>query len=415
MKAHLLSIGDELLIGQVVNTNASWLGEQLTALGVEVTRIVSIGDDEAVIRQALADACAEADLAILSGGLGPTHDDLTREAVAAHFGVALHEDAATVESLLARFARRGRSMPERNRKQARVPEGFEILPNPIGTAPGLWREADGCMIALVPGVPRELQCLFLDEIAPRLRRRAGLRAIVQRTLLTAGIGESNLQDELGDLTPWLNSGLRLAYLPSAGIVRLRLTAIGNDRSEAEARLSAFEAYLRNQVPKHIFGEGDDRLEAAVGRLLAARGYTLAVAESCTGGHVLNSLTDVPGSSTYVLGGIVAYSNAAKIGHLGVDSATLEADGAVSEMTARQMARGVRTALGADIGLATTGIAGPSGGTPDKPVGTVWIGYADAEGDFARHFVFTTDRDLNKSLSTTFALDLVRRKLMRDSG
>ena len=416
MKAELITIGDELLIGQVVNTNAAWAGEQLDLAGVDVLRMVTLGDDIEAIQAALNDAYRTSELVVITGGLGPTHDDITREAIAGFFGAELRPDPDVLAHIERRFARRGYAMPASNQRQAMVPEGFEVLPNPVGTAPGLWLAEEGTsarLLAVVPGVPHEMRALMEGEVLPRLRKRKGLRFLRHRTLLTAGIGESNLQERLGDLAGWLGDGLRLAYLPGGGSVRLRASASGNDQQAVERRLDAFEAHLRERIGPYFFGTGTETLEAAVGKMLKARGQTLAVAESCTGGFVLNRLTNVPGSSAYVVGGVVAYGNAVKAEQLGVSEAALEEEGAVSEAVARQMAEGVRERLSADVGVSTTGVAGPSGGTPEKPVGTVWIGYADASGSEARLLSLATDRLLNKQLTSTAVLNDLRQRLSGD--
>lgn len=410
-----MTVGDELLIGQVVNTNAAWMGEQLSLAGVDVRRVLTLGDRAEAIHAALADAYRTSELVIVTGGLGPTHDDVTRDAVAGFFGAALRLNEAVLEHIQARFAARGYEMPSSNRKQAMVPEGFEVLPNPIGTAPGLWYAGEGTdvrprVLAVLPGVPSEMRALMESEVLPRLRKRKGLRVIRHRTLLTTGIGESNLQERIGDLSSRLSEDVRLAYLPGPSGVRLRLTAAGEDRDGVEDELDRLEAYLRERVAPYLFGTGTQTLEALVGEMLKARGQTIAVAESCTGGFVLNRLTNIPGSSAYVVGGVVAYGNGVKMSKLGVSGAALEQEGAVSEAVARQMARGIRERLGADIGIATTGVAGPSGGTPEKPVGTVWIGYADASGEEARLLRLAKDRLLNKALTSAAVLNEVRRRL-----
>lgn len=414
MKATLLTIGDELLIGQVVDTNAAWLGEQLNLLGVELVRNVTLGDDEAVLRDELERACATSDLVLLTGGLGPTDDDITRDVVARYFEVPLQFDPAVLDRIRARFERWQRPVPALSERMAYVPEGFEPLANTKGSAPGLWRadtvHGQPRIVALMPGVPREMKAIFQDEVMPRLREQAALRVIVHRTLLTVGIGESDLHERLGDLTAYLEPGLRLAFLPSAGSVRLRMTATGTDRAAVEAHVERLEAHLRARIGPFLYGSNDETLEGVVGRMLAERGLTLAVAESCTGGLVLHRLTNVPGSSAYVLGGVVAYANAVKINELGVDAQVLEQHGAVSEVVACQMAEGARRRLDADIGLATTGVAGPTGGTPDKPVGTVWLGYADAQGAFAQVRRFGTDRAMNKTRAVIALLDLARQQL-----
>lgn len=416
MTATLLAIGDELLIGQVVNTNAAWLGQRLSDLGVPVCRELCVGDRDGDIRAALDLALADSDVVLVSGGLGPTHDDLTRDVVAAYFGVPLLHDASVMAAIEERFARRGRTLPERNRVQAQVPEGFTALPNALGTAPGLLhtfqRGGQPRMLVLMPGVPAELKHLFDTFVAPTIEAMPGREAVVHRTLLTAGIGESHLAEQIGDLSEWLDERTTLAFLPSAGTVRMRVSARGDDRAETEARAERFAAFLRERAGNAFYGEGDETLEAAVGERLKAAGATVAVAESCTGGLLLDRLTDVPGSSAYVLGGVVAYCNGVKTGLLGVPEDVLDAHGAVSEPVVRAMAEGVRDRLGATYGVATTGVAGPGGGTDEKPVGTVWIALATPSGTVAKRFRFVDDRRRNKTLTATTALDWLRRTVER---
>ena len=416
MTATLLSIGDELLIGQVVNTNAAWLGEQLSALGIAVRRMEVVGDEAAEIRRELRRALGETDLVIITGGLGPTHDDITKRAVADELDRPLEFRDELMDEVRRKFEGRGRRMSESNRQLAEVPAGFEALANPVGTAPGLWfeGEVDGATRSLVilPGVPHEMRTLMQEAVLPRLTARNGDVALAQKTLLTVGRGESDLADALGSYADRLGPSLRLAFLPNYGVVRLRITALGEARTEAEARLADFETYVRERIGEHVFGEGDDTLEAAVGRMLRERGLTLATAESCTGGLLSHRLTNIPGSSAYYCGGAVVYGNSQKIVLLDVDESSLYRDGAVSEAVAKQLAEGVRARLNADLGIATTGIAGPGGGTPRKPVGTVWIGYADEHGPYAVRLQFTNDRLLNKRLSVTAALAILRRQLLR---
>ena len=416
MQATVLTIGDELLIGQVRDTNAAWLGEQLTLAGAVLRRMATVGDDEQALQSELRRSLSESDLVVATGGLGPTRDDKTRRAVADLFGAELVLREDILDEIRARFARRGRAMPESNRSQAMIPAGFEALPNLAGTAPGLWREirrgeAAGSMLALLPGVPHEMQRLFTEEVLPRVRRRGGLQVIAHRTLRTAGIGESALQEAAGDLSGMLSETLRLAWLPGLGGVRLRITAFGDQRDEAEERVAELEARLRERVGHYIYGANDETLEEVVGQMLRERGLTVAVAESCTGGYVAHTLTNVPGSSDWMAGGVVAYANRAKVDALGVSPGAFRRHGAVSENVAAQMADGVRRRLGADLGLSTTGVAGPSGGTPEKPVGTVWIGYADTGGASARRLQLAQDRLLNKRLAAAALLDHVRKKLL----
>jgi nicotinamide-nucleotide amidase len=411
MTAEILTIGDELLIGQVVNGNAAWLGERLTLAGIDVSRHVALGDDEALIAAELETAFALADLVIVTGGLGATHDDLTRAAVARHFGVELIENPQVRRQIEERFSSRGRSMPPQNRLQALVPEGFEVLVNHWGTAPGLWHafERDGAhkVLVLMPGVPREMRSLTDAHVMPRLAQQRGLRTIRHRTLMTAGIGETHLAQRLGDLSAWLSDTLHLAYLPSTTGVRLRVTALGD---EANARMGDFEQHLRRRAARHVYGADEETLEGVLGEQLALRGLTVATAESCTGGHLADRITNAPGSSRYFTGGLVAYGNFVKETMLGVPPELVRREGAVSAEVAAEMAVGVRRQLSSDIGLSTTGIAGPGGGTEDKPVGLVYIGYADAERSFARRFQFTTDRTTNKDLTATYALYIAWRVL-----
>ncbi|WP_456426220.1 competence/damage-inducible protein A [Rhodocaloribacter sp.] len=415
MTAEILTIGDELLIGQIVNTNAAWIGERLSLLGVEVARMVTIGDGEAVIRAAIEEAVARAGVVIITGGLGPTHDDVTRNALARAFGVPLVYDEQMFEAVKERFAGRGYAMPESNRTQALRPAGFVALPNPVGTAPGLWRAEtkDGRtrVVAALPGVPHEMKTLMEREVLPRLRAFGDRHVIRHKTLLTTGIGESHLQELIGDLSAFLGPNLGLAFLPSTSGVRLRITARGEDAEEVEERLRGLEEELRSRIGKYVFGEDDDTLEGVVGEMLRVRGLTIATAESCTGGLVCHRLTNVSGSSAYVLGGVVAYANAVKKDVLGVDPEALETYGAVSEAVARQMAEGARRRLGASVAVSTTGIMGPTGGTPEKPVGTVWVGFAGADGSWARRYRFAHDRRTNKALTSTMALNMVRVSLL----
>lgn len=412
MRAVIITIGDELLIGQVLNSNAAWLGEQLNLIGIDVVRTAVVGDDLEEIRKVLADALADADIVITTGGLGPTHDDLTREALAESFGVDLRIDEGVFDAVRERFSSRGRRMPESNRRQAMVPEGFAILPNAAGTAPGLWHvDETGRMLIVLPGVPHEMKGLFTTQVQPLVLGRSDLRVIEHRTLRTAGIGESTLQEKIGDLEDVLPEAVRLAFLPGTAGVRLRLTAFGETRDDVHEALEETERALRERIAQYIYSSSDESLEEVVGRMLLDHDLTIAVAESCTGGHVVHQITNVSGSSAYLIGGVVAYSNQVKTQMLGVDEHVLASNGAVSRQVAEQMAAGVRRRLQADIGVSTTGIAGPTGGSPDKPVGTVWIGYSDKEGTESKLLRLAHERLLNKELTTTLLLEYVRRNLL----
>ena len=414
MKAHLLTIGDELLIGQTTNTNAAWLGERLSRLGLEVERTVTVGDDPDRMREELDRSTQRADLIVLTGGLGPTHDDVTREVVADAFEAPLEADDAILDRIRHYYERRGRQMPPSAPKLAQVPQGFETLENPVGAAVGLWHEAEidgrSCLVAILPGIPEEMKGIFSEAVQPRLEARDDVRGVHHRTLVTSGIGESSLQERLGDLADTLDENLGLAYLPSTDGVRLRLTVLNGDTAGAADQLDRLEATIRERAGEHVIGTGDVTLEEVLGDRLRAAEKTIGSAESATGGLIGHRLTGVSGSSDYYEGSVVAYANRVKRNVLGVEAETLKEFGAVSEPVAVQMAEGVRQVLGVDVGIATTGIAGPTGGTEETPVGTVWLGYADAHRTRAvkRHFV--EDRTLNKQLFATAALDLARREL-----
>ena len=416
MHGHLLTVGDEILLGQIVNTNAAWLGERLAEAGVDLRRSETVGDETAAIAGAIGRAFDEgAAVVVVTGGLGPTHDDVTRAAVAEAFGVGLAFREDLFERIRGLYESRGRTMPPIGRLMAEVPEGFEPLENPKGSAPGLWGErlVDGRRqsVAVLPGVPHEMRAIAEASVLPRLvRLQDGV--VLSRTLLTVGRGESDLSADIEDLFGALPDDLTLAYLPGLGQVRLRLTARGPDREAARAHLDQATEAVRDRLGKLVYGEGATTLEAVVGGMLRERGLTLAVAESCTGGAIAAAVTSVPGASAVFCGGVVAYSNAAKEDLLGVPERALVADGAVSERVALAMAAGARRRFSADVGLATTGIAGPTGGTPDKPVGTVWLAYDDGDTQRAVRLQFTRDRAVNVALSTTAALDLVRRQTLR---
>jgi nicotinamide-nucleotide amidase len=415
MTAEIVAIGDELLIGQVVNTNAAWIGERLTGIGAHVARAAVLGDDLDGLVRELDLALRRADFVVVTGGLGPTHDDVTKEAVCRLFGVELREDPDILAAVRARFARRGIRMAESNVGQAAIPDGFIALPNAHGTAPGLWRDADSegrGTIVLLPGVPYEMKALMEEAVLPRLQSRPDVRSTARRTLLTTGIGESNLQELFGDLSAWLDRNTGLAYLPSIHGVRLRISAEAESVAQAQERVAGFADHLCGIAGRFVYGSDGDTLEAVVGRVLADRGWTIATAESCTGGLVASRITDVPGSSRYFGGGVVAYANSVKEDALGVSPDLLEEHGAVSGPVVEAMAAGVRTRFGADVGVATSGIMGPGGGSEEKPVGTVWLA-ADIRGEVrAVRVRLGGTRDRNKEQAATAALNLVRLRLLK---
>ncbi len=414
MEASIITIGDELLIGQVVNTNAAWLGDELTGIGVSVIKMVTTGDDGDAIRDELHEALQSTGLVIITGGLGPTHDDITKKVVADYFGMSYRFDENIFEEIKRRFDARGISVATSNEGQAMIPEGVEVLHNPIGTAPGLWHGFDDekgkHVLCVLPGVPPEMKVIMQREVLPRLLETHEVDRIVRRTLLSTGIGESNLNELVGDLADHLDDNLKLAFLPGLKGVRMRLTGFPDRDQAVPNRMAALEAVLREKAGSYFFGEEDDTIEGVVGAMLRERGFTIATAESCTGGLVSSRLTDVAGSSDYVLGGLVAYDNAVKVRELRVDPQTIESLGAVSRQVATQMAEGIRTRMNADIGVSTTGIMGPAGGGGDKPVGTVWMGYADEKSCSAAQLRFGGDRIRNKDRTATAVLNMVRLQL-----
>lgn len=413
----LLSIGDELLLGDIVDTNAPWLSRRLGELGVRVARRATVGDDEEDIVRAVREALDRTGAVVCTGGLGPTADDLTRPAVARVFGRRLRLDEDALARIRARFAELGREMPERNRVQAELPEGATVFPNDWGTAPGFALEDDaGRFVVVLPGVPLEMERIFDAYALPFLRRRwpEGARPLVHRVLRTTGIAEAVVADRIADIAESIRP-LTIAYLPRVTGVDLRLTSWGAlDAADAARRLDEAEAMLRERLGGYVYGTDDDDLAAVVGDALRRRGLTLALAESCTGGLIAKRITDIPGSSSYFFGGLVTYSNESKQALLGVREATLVAYGAVSEQTAREMAVGARRAIGADVAVSVTGIAGPGGGSPEKPVGTVWIGIATADGVETRHYRFLGERDEIRERTAQAALALLWRHLEREA-
>ncbi len=421
MDVELLTVGTELLLGYTVDTNAATAGRLLADAGFRVTRRLTVGDDAQAVREAAAAALERTGTVVVTGGLGPTADDLTREAVAGHFGRRLFRDPAILQALEERVRKLGRGpMPESNARQADVPEGAVILPNRWGTAPGLWLEGErGTLAVLLPGVPAEMRGLLEHEVIPRLLQRTAAAAppgpdgppvIRSRTLRTTGISESALADRVGESARLLGPNLTLAWLPSPEGTDLRLTAWGLGAAAADAALARAIAAVRPLVGAHCYGEGDADLAALMLAELERRQAHLAVAESCTGGLIGERLTAVPGSSRVFVGGVVADANEVKLDLLGVSADALAAEGAVSERVAREMAAGIGRTLGTEAALAVTGIAGPDGGTEQKPVGTVWIAALWQGKERAFHYVFPGERDVVRRRAAQAALDAPRRVL-----
>lgn len=410
--AEILTIGDEILYGQITDTNAQWMSQELDELGIRVVRKTTVGDNEEDILGAFAEAEARADLVLITGGLGPTNDDLTMPMLARYFHSAIVRNQAVEDHVRQFFESRGMTFTEMNKRQALVPEVAEVLHNALGTAPGTWYEREGKVFVSMPGVPHEMKNLMKSLVLPKVREFFHTPVIYHKMIKTVGIGESFLADKIKDWEDSLPGHIKLAYLPSIGHVKLRLTATGEQREQLETEVEQLIAAALPVMGKYIYGYDSTTLEEAIGQLLVKQGKTIALAESCTGGYVQHKLTSVPGSSVYFQGGVVPYHNDFKMDLIGVKEATLAAHGAVSEETVKEMAEGVRSRFKADIGAATSGIAGPGGGTEEKPVGTVWIAYADGKQTIAKRLQLTKNRRLNIELSQIAVLNLVRKSLER---
>jgi nicotinamide-nucleotide amidase len=419
LNVELINTGSELMLGRILNTHQQWLCRQLADAGYVVDKQVAVADRGSDIVQAVRDALSRADLIITTGGLGPTSDDLTRDLIAGLLGKKLVEDATVLGRIKNFFEIRKRAMPESTRVQALIPEGTMVLQNAHGTAPGLaievrpnpFREGKTCWLIMLPGPPRELRPMFTDAVKPLLQRVLPLEsAFISRILRTTGLGESVVQEKIAaPLAQLVGKGLDIGYCGRVGQVDVRLAASG---AHAAQLVAAAEAIVREQISLRIFGAEDEELEAVIVRMLTERQKTLAVAESCTGGCVAHRITNVPGASAVFLAGLVTYSNAAKQHFLGVNPETLAQHGAVSEAVAREMAEGARRQAQADFAVSTTGIAGPSGGTNEKPVGTVFIGFAGPDdGSVAGRQFNPYDRETFKQVTSQQALDLLRTKLM----
>jgi nicotinamide-nucleotide amidase len=414
----LINTGSELMLGRVLNTHQQWLCRRLADLGYIVTRQVAVPDRAAEIEQAVREALTRADLVITTGGLGPTSDDITRDLIAQLLGKKLHEDAKVLAHIRGFFEIRKRPMPERTAVQALVPDGAEVLPNPNGTAPGLtmevspnpFRTGNRSWLIMLPGPPRELRPMFNDSVEPLLQRVLPLEDVyICRTFRTTGVGESIAQEKIGkQMEPLVESGLDLGYCARPGQVDIRVAARGKG---GEALVQEAERIIRMRLGSRIFGTDNEDLEGVIVRLLTERKQTLALAESCTGGCIAHRITNVPGASAVLLAGLVTYSNAAKKSFLGVHSETLETHGAVSEPIAREMAEGARKQTGADYAISVTGIAGPGGGTPDKPVGTVFMGLAGAFGAVIAQHLNPFDRETFKQVTSDQALEMLRRQIL----
>lgn len=410
MHAEIITIGDELLIGQVIDTNSAWMAEQLNMIGIKVVQITSISDKHDAILSALADAGNRADVILTTGGLGPTRDDITRNALCEFFSTKLVFNQEAFDNIERLFKSRNLRVTQLNREQAMIPEACTPLLNTNGTAPGMWFKKNNKVYVSMPGVPFEMKSLMSDHVLPGLKSR-NTSHIVHRTVLTQGVGESFLADKIINWENSLPGFIKLAYLPQPGIVRLRLTASGENEEFLKKSVNEKVEELYQLIPQYIFGEGEDTLEEITGRLLREKGLYLATAESCTGGYIAHLITSIAGSSEYFKGSVVAYSNEIKHKILCVNEETLSTHGAVSEETVKAMANGLQQSFGAECAIAVSGIAGPGGGSEDKPVGTTWIAVNTPKGQVTRKFTFGEHRGRNIRRTALAALDMLRAELL----
>ena len=420
MNASILSIGDEILIGQVINTNSAFISKELFSAGIPVTRVITVPDTEKDILKGIDDAFKSARIVVSTGGLGPTHDDITVKCIAKYFKKKLVFHEPTYNSIKLLFEKRRLHMPANIIEQSLMPRGALILANSRGTAPGILIKRRGKVFCSLPGVPHEMMQLTRKSLMPYLmgvvHKNGKRKFLLQKTLHTIGIAEALLSQKLGNLEKILHSDkdscVKLAFLPSNYEVRLRITVEAAEENKARKLMKSAANRVRTRAKEYIYSYDENPLEYEVGKLLLKKKLTIASAESCTGGLVASKLTNIPGSSGYFTDSVVSYTNASKEKMLGVKHATLVKYGAVSEETAREMAEGIRKKSKTDIGVSTTGIAGPAGATKTKPVGLVWIGYADRKKSFAKSFIFTNDRLRNKEIMSKMALETVRRELLK---
>jgi nicotinamide-nucleotide amidase len=405
----IITIGDELLIGQTIDTNSAWMAQILNKAGFSINRRVAIGDQWDHIWNALLEEEAKNDIILITGGLGPTSDDITKPLLCSYFGGTLIIDEKAKENVVEIFTKKlNRPLIERNLKQAEVPDVCTVIQNQRGTAPGMWFEKEGKIFVSMPGVPFEMKGMMEDYVIPELLKRFDISPIEHRTLLTAGIGESFLAELLNDFESSLTKGIKLAYLPNYGMVRLRLSAI--EIFENNQQLDNSFNELKNIVKDYLVVDKDISLQEAIAEKLKTTNKTLALAESCTGGYISHLITLIPGSSSFFLGGVVSYSNDLKAGLLGVPQETLNEFGAVSLETVKKMAEGVRERTGSDYGLAVSGIMGPSGDTPNKPIGFVCVGFSSADTTEVTSFQFRFDRKRNIELTAVYALNFLRKSI-----
>lgn len=413
-KASILTIGDELLIGQTINTNAAWIGRELALVNIRVTKSLTISDEKSEIIAALDSLLQETDILIITGGLGPTKDDITKYTLAEYFSMNLVRNTEVLRKIEDYFKIRGREMLEVNRQQADLPEHCRVVENKNGTASGMWFERGNKIIVSMPGVPYEMKAMMSETVIPELVKLFQPVTVFHRTILTQGIGESFLAEILKDWETDLRSnGHSLAYLPSPGIVKLRVSSGGKKIEELKSIVDGYCEKLYELIPEWIYGEGEDLLEEVVGKILTKNKKTLSTAESCTGGYISHLLTSVSGSSNYYWGSVISYSNQVKMEHLKVDKEILSRQGAVSQEVVEQMAKGVKEKMKTDYSIAVSGVAGPDGGSAEKPVGTVWIAIGTPEGVVSKKFLFENNRERNIRRAALTSLNMLRKLLISE--
>lgn len=408
----ILTIGDEILYGQTLDTNSQWMSAELDSFGFTVVHRATVSDNEADILRGLDDAASWANIILITGGLGPTADDLTKPCLAKYFDVPLQSNPAALEELRTLFQQIDKELSEANIAQTNLPTNADYISNSLGTAPGMWIEDNGKIYVSMPGVPFEMKSMISNHVIPRLQGLYDLPIIIHKIVKTIGIGESWLADKIAPWEQNLPENIKLAYLPSLGQVKLRLTSSGKDKLALEAAVDEQVQLLNPYAEKYIYGYGSDVIERVIGDILNKKSLSLATAESCTGGYLAHLITSIPGSSNYFKGSIIAYSNEIKQSELGVSAETLEKYGAVSEETIIEMAKGVQKQLGVDIGIATSGIAGPDGGTKEKPVGTIWIAIAIGDEVKTRQLKLFKDRLLNIKMTAVSSLAMLWRILSK---
>lgn len=423
MRAEIITIGDEILIGQVIDTNSSWIAQHLINTGIEVKQITTVSDEKKHILSALKEASSRADIILVTGGLGPTKDDITKQTICEFFDTRLVLNREILEHVKKLFSARNLKMPEINIKQAEIPEKCLPIKNNYGTAPGMWFEASPerepgkgrgtSLFIFMPGVPYEMEAMMENEILPKIRQKFNTHFIVQKTILTQGIGESMLMELISQWEEDLyKKGMKLAYLPNFGSVRLRITLSGNNKESLEEKINYKITELKNIIPEYFSGEEGEKPEEIIGKLLKEKKQTLSTAESCTGGYIAHLITSIPGSSDYFIGSLISYANRVKTEGLEVSEDELQKFGAVSKEVVESMALGAKNKFRTDYAIATSGIAGPSGGSQEKPVGTVWIAVAGPGGIISKKFLFGKSREKNIRQSAAMALNMLRKEIIR---